>query len=245
MYRGIGGLPNKRFVQVQIIACAFRKPYFLPLFQAIFQTEVNQTNLFQTVRFHITARDAAVRYGLNPNHHNMCVCPFHADHTPSMKVDERFFCFGCGAKGDVIDLTAHLFQLPLKLAAEKLLDDFGIFAGNEPEEPSVMKQIQKNPEQEKREWLLHTADILIEYEKLLKQWRTEYAPKNGNEPQHPLFLESLRQLDRITYLTDMALCSDKREQEALYRNFSFEIDKIQRRITEYKNNEHNREEQHE
>ena len=87
---------------------------------------------------------------------------------------------------------------------------------------------------EKREWLLHAADILIEYEKLLKQWRTEYAPKNGNEPQHPLFLESLRQLDRITCLTDMVLCSDKREQEVLNRNFSFEIEKIQKRITEYK-----------
>ena len=47
-------------------------------------------------------------------------------------------------------------------------------------------------------------------------------------------LESLRQLDGISYLTDMALCSDKREQEALYRNLSFETDKIQKRITEYK-----------
>ena len=33
MYRGIGGLPNKRFVQVQIIACAFRNPHFMYLFQ--------------------------------------------------------------------------------------------------------------------------------------------------------------------------------------------------------------------
>ena len=31
---------------------------------------------------------------------------FHDDKNPSMKVDQRFHCFGCGADGDVIDFTA-------------------------------------------------------------------------------------------------------------------------------------------
>ena len=48
----------------------------------------------------------------------MACCPFHDDKNPSMKVDQRFHCFGCGEDGDVIDFTAKLFDLSL------LLDDF-------------------------------------------------------------------------------------------------------------------------
>jgi DNA primase len=36
------------------------------------------------------------------------LCPFHADRTPSFFVDverERFTCFGCKARGDVIDFV--------------------------------------------------------------------------------------------------------------------------------------------
>lgn len=58
----------------------------------------------------------------------MICCPFHADRNPSMKVDFRFHCFGCGADGDVIDFTAKLFQLSLRQAAEKLASDFGLSA---------------------------------------------------------------------------------------------------------------------
>lgn len=37
---------------------------------------------------------------------NMAVCLFHDDHKPSMGIkNNRFHCFGCGAKGDVIDFV--------------------------------------------------------------------------------------------------------------------------------------------
>ena len=35
-------------------------------------------------------------------------------------------CFGCGANGDAIDLTAKLFDLNPRQAAEKLAHDFGL-----------------------------------------------------------------------------------------------------------------------
>jgi DNA primase len=41
-------------------------------------------------------------------------CPFHHEKTPSFKVDretQRFICFGCGAKGDVIDFLAAIENL--------------------------------------------------------------------------------------------------------------------------------------
>ena len=86
-------------------------------------------NLFEIVKLNITTRQAAEAYGFQPNRSSMICCPFHTDRNPSMKVDSRFHCFGCGADGDVIDFTAKLFQLSLRRAAEKLVADFGL-SGN-------------------------------------------------------------------------------------------------------------------
>ena len=69
-------------------------------------------NLFEAVKAAVTPRMAAERYGLPVRQGNMVCCPFHNDRTPSMKLNEEYFyCFGCGAHGDVIDLAARLFGL--------------------------------------------------------------------------------------------------------------------------------------
>ena len=69
-------------------------------------------NLFENVKAVVTVRQAAEHYGLKVGRGNMACCPFHNDHTPSMKLNEDYFyCFGCGATGDVIDLTATLVLL--------------------------------------------------------------------------------------------------------------------------------------
>jgi hypothetical protein len=39
-------------------------------------------------------------------------CPFHEDHTPSFNLSPetgKFYCFGCGAKGDVFDLVGRVW----------------------------------------------------------------------------------------------------------------------------------------
>lgn len=83
--------------------------------------------LFELVKQNICVPDAAEHYGLQVNRNGMCRCPFHEDRHPSMKLNERYFyCFGCGATGDVIDLVARLFDLSNYEAAQKLAQDFGI-----------------------------------------------------------------------------------------------------------------------
>ena len=78
-------------------------------------------NLFETVKAAVTPRMAAERYGLPIQQGGMVCCPFHADRTPSMKLNEDYFyCFGCGATGDVIDLAARLFDLSKYEAVQKL-----------------------------------------------------------------------------------------------------------------------------
>ena len=86
--------------------------------------------LFELVKQNICVPDAAKHYGLQVNRNGMCSCPFHVVATksmtlrgphfhPSMKLNERYFyCFGCGATGDVIDLVARLFGLNSYEAAQ-------------------------------------------------------------------------------------------------------------------------------
>ena len=83
-------------------------------------------NVFDTVKQSVTTRQAAEMYGLKIRRNNMTSCPFHNDRTPSMKVDNRFHCFGCGADGDVIDFVSRLFGISSLEAAEKIASDFGI-----------------------------------------------------------------------------------------------------------------------
>ena len=82
-------------------------------------------SLYQTVKSAITVRQVGEMYGMEPDRHGMVCCPFHSDSDPSMKLnDTYYYCFGCGANGDAIDLTAKLFDLNPRQAAEKLINDF-------------------------------------------------------------------------------------------------------------------------
>ena len=75
-------------------------------------------NVFEAVKENgITARQAAEHCGIRINRNGMAVCPFHKDRKPSMKIDSRYYCFGCGEKGDAIDLVAMFYGLGKKDAA--------------------------------------------------------------------------------------------------------------------------------
>ena len=47
-------------------------------------------NVFQAVKQAVTTRQTAESYGLEVSWGGMTCCPFHSDHNPSMKVDDRF-----------------------------------------------------------------------------------------------------------------------------------------------------------
>ena len=93
-------------------------------------------HLFEAVKQSVTTRQAAERYGLNVNRNGMTVCPFHRDRHPSMKVARRYYCFGCGATGDVIDFVSRLHGISAKEAALMLARDFSILCGDGTDAPA-------------------------------------------------------------------------------------------------------------
>lgn len=56
-------------------------------------------------------------------------CPFHQDKKPSFRVSvdkKAFHCFGCGAKGNILDFVARMEQATVRDAALMLQEWFGI-----------------------------------------------------------------------------------------------------------------------
>ena len=149
-------------------------------------------NLFEEVKQHLTARYVAEYYGLTLSHHGMARCPFHDDHTPSMKIDNRFHCFACGADGDVIDYTGKLFGLGPYDAARKLVSDFGLSI----DKPNTAMKHAEPPITER--FCIRT---LWRYLRLLRIWQVRYAPKLG-EPIDDRFVESLKWTDTVLDLLD-------------------------------------------
>ena len=105
-------------------------------------------NVFEAVKQSVTTRQAAEHYGIHVGRNGMACCPFHNDKTPSMKLDQRYHCFGCGADGDVIDFAAALYGLGKKEAAVQLAQDFGLSYEDwkPPGKAKKPKPRQKSPE---------------------------------------------------------------------------------------------------
>lgn len=67
---------------------------------------------YPALKQRLTCREVAPRYGLKVNTSGMALCPFHDEHSPSLKLSRGFHCFGCGAQGDVITFVSRLFGIP-------------------------------------------------------------------------------------------------------------------------------------
>lgn len=189
-------------------------------------------NVFEAVKGNVTARQAAEAYGLNVRRNGMACCPFHADKTPSMKLDERYFCFGCGVTGDAVDLAARLLGVGLREAAVRLADDFGIRYDNSQKrnirphvrEPTAEQKYQKEEK--------HCCKVLTDYFYLLLSWERKYAPGQPEEEWNPLFVEALQRKDYIKYLLDTLMYGSLEERKALVAEQRKEVMKLEQRIAE-------------
>ena len=144
----------------------------------------------------LTTRQAAENFGIPVNSHGMAICPFHDDRRPSMKVDETFYCFGCGATGDVITFTSRLFGISPASAARKLAMDFGISLDEESEYPVLPKS---RAQLEFEAWVHEALVTLRRYNQLLYQWKS-LAPQHPGEDCQFLFVEALQHSARVKYL---------------------------------------------
>ena len=164
-----------------------------------------KTNIFTAIKAAVTTKQAAETYGLKVNRNGMTYCPFHEDRHPSMKVDERYYCFGCHETGDVIDFTARLFGLTPYDAAQKLAWDFHIDPTTPP--PPAAGAMKKQAVQAKQDESL-CMKVLVDYEATLRRWKEQYAPSSPDAPWDDRFVEACKMLDSVTAMVDILFMPD-------------------------------------
>ena len=202
-------------------------------------------NIFTEVKAVVSMQEAAAFYGIKVGRNKMACCPFHPDKHPSMKVDERFHCFGCGADGDVINFVERLYGLSPLEAARKLIADFNLNIDVSPSayykvkaRPLTPEQLQKNKEQENlRAFQLYKRDalnFLHEYYYLLHCAKRDLAPANPEELNncHPLFEEALMNLDKIDWMIEELEGGTLEEQIDFLNTYGEVILHVKERITD-------------
>ena len=176
-------------------------------------------NIFQEMKERVTARQVAERYGLKVSRNGMTRCPFHNDKHPSMKMDQNYYCFACGAKGDAVNYVAVLFGLSQFEAAKKINDDFSLGisienTGIRRKQNSGVREKEKIPTKEERiqfvqkkigRWVKDAVNVLLRYLRWMEFWKEFYKPESMEAEWNPLFVEALQNESKISYLVDMLM----------------------------------------
>lgn len=140
-------------------------------------------------------RDVLIRYDMAPNRSGFIQCPFHnGDRTASMKVyKDSYYCFGCGATGDIFTFIQNMENCDFKTA-------FGILGGTyqKPDYASRMAiyhhqkrvEMHRKEEQKKKEELQECVSEIDFYRGIL----TRVGPLSDG------WCEAWNQLQKALYL---------------------------------------------
>ena len=184
-------------------------------------------DVFKAVKTNVRARDVAAWQGIQVGRNGFALCPFHDDHHPSLKLDDRFHCFGCGADGDAVDLLSALQGgRNLRACAVEIAEAFDIPYDDTPSyrhcpgpikagEGRTRRSKTENPSVKRAAALHQTRQDLQHYLTELREWKEAYAPNIGNETWHPNFTEALANEKKVLYLLQILDEGTEEEQDAL------------------------------
>ena len=181
-------------------------------------------DVFKAVKHSVTARQVAEMYGIEVKHNGMACCPFHDDKTPSMKLDERYYCFGCHASGDAIDFVSNLFQIGSREAALKIAEEFhipydpkGRHGRGKPITPEQkkewkMRQLQKDF----REWRGKVLSDLNGDYRILTEKVERYAPADRDAPFPQAFVQAYNDRTLVEFYISLLETAPRETQSKLY-----------------------------
>ena len=200
-------------------------------------------NIFKEIKEYLTALQAAEQYGIKINWNKMACCPFHDDHHPSMKIDQNYYCFACGAKGDVIDFTSRLFGISQFEAAQKLITDFGLPIRSEKKKHApgksqnrassmVQSRYHFSVKNKILDWKNHAVKVLTDYLSWIRFWKKFYSSRQDPfEEEH--FLEALSNEWKINAYLDILLAGSGEEIAQFFMDKRKEVADIEQRMDEY------------
>jgi DNA primase len=139
-------------------------------------------------------------------------CPFHEERTPSFSVNplEKFYyCFGCGAKGDVITFVRETEQLDFAGAVEWLADRFNVQIEYEETTP------QQDAHRRRRERLFELLDAAATFYQ-----RYLWDSQAGSLARDYLAGRGLNDEVCREYRLGLALSGNRLTRKALERGFT-------------------------
>ena len=169
---------------------------------------------YEIIRSAVDIEDAAERYGVEVRHGKAC-CPFHYDRTPSMGFKNgRFKCFGCGESGDICDLVAKLYNIPLHEAAERINADYNLRLDLDTPTPLNAVSEAKRQQTLKAAW----AERAMEISSAIRRYRDIRRMKEG-------WIDSTAQ-----YICDEWEYADDDKRMEIYADWKGELEKIERYV---------------
>jgi len=152
-------------IHVEDVLSLLEKRLPVPAAELTEESEEEKRNLIreaiEEVKRRVDIRDYIARY-VELRDYRTCsqgLCPFHNDHRPSFTVySENYYCFGCGACGDVVKFVRDYFNISTVEAIERICSDVGIQIPKSLREYEALKgsgRGRKEGEEEKEEGREH------------------------------------------------------------------------------------------
>ena len=189
--------------------------------------------IFEIVKENVNLWEAAELYGIDVNRYSKALCPVHNDRHPSLYVaDDHYYCFACGAHGDVIDFVSKLFQLSLYDAARKLAADFHLSPDKPPSAAALhAKRIRTEAQQLKANERL-CFSVLSDYARVMRDWKVQYAPQSPAEAPDERFVEACHKLDEVEYYLDILTSGNSYERsEVIHQQMADgKLDELRQRL---------------
>lgn len=132
---------------------------------------------FKSIKAAVNIGDLVKNYGIETNRQGVACCPLHNEKTPSFKVYPKtnsFYCFGCGAGGDVIKFVELMEHVSASDAAKILAANFGLnLCSGKISDEAIKAQIRRKREKEAvkkyEQWEREYVDELIDEKIKLKE----------------------------------------------------------------------------
>lgn len=145
---------------------------------------------------------------------NKMRCPLHNEKTASFTVysNGKYYCFGCGASGDIIGFVMAYLGLDYRQAIGKLDSDFNLGLSQRPTfsqhrrlQREAERQRKERQQQKERADRLDTAywqafDKVLYYERIIEQYR----PTSPEAEPPPEFIRALQNIEYARHLLDCA-----------------------------------------
>lgn len=154
----------------------------------------------EEIKAQYTMADVVEQFGIEINRNHKCTCPFHSgDNTPSLHVyDDSFYCFACGAHGDIFAFVMQMNNCGFKEAFE--------FLGGTSEKISdaaLLKIDRIRKEREVRQRILDEKEQAYRF--ALKEVALFYGAAAQAEPLSDLWCDAMNFAIIADYKADIAL----------------------------------------